>query len=389
MVSPFYLDSLIQTSYNKNQMGSFAGMKYHRLLCEGLAANNHNVLVNATVPVSRKTFKKRLWFRKFENANNVSYDYNFFINFWGLRQISIFISSFYSIFNWCLRNKDGYIIFNVLSISSALSVVFVKLLFKNKCIAVVTDIPSFLFSNVFISKFVSFYLFRFDYYIFVTEAMNSLVNKTKVPHLVIEGLVDYSSIKRNFSELESDKNLLLNKDKFNIVYIGQLTLLYGVDKLLDSFNFIDNNDFTLTLYGSGNLVDRIINLSYKDIRIRYGGIIPNSMAIGIEMSADLLINTRPSSEIYTHYSFPSKLIEYMSSGTPVLTSKLSGVSADYNDYLFFLKGNSSEDIAQSILDLYNLSYSDLNLKATKAQDFIFERCNNKLMAKRLENLIKN
>lgn len=58
-----------------------------------------------------------------------------------------------------------------------------------------------------------------------------------------------------------------------------------------------------------------------------------------EKEADLLINPRFTSGAYTEYSFPSKIIEYLESGTPIISSKLKGIPEEYFNYIFPLAGD--------------------------------------------------
>ena len=58
--------------------------------------------------------------------------------------------------------------------------------------------------------------------------------------------------------------------------------------------------------------------------------------------ATLLINPRFSNEEYTKYSFPSKNMEYMASGTPILTTKLPGMPKEYYEYIYLFEEESIE-----------------------------------------------
>ena len=55
------------------------------------------------------------------------------------------------------------------------------------------------------------------------------------------------------------------------------------------------------------------------------GCVTNDEIVRLQCEATLLVNPRPSDKEFCKYSFPSKTIEYMASGTPVLMTKLPGV----------------------------------------------------------------
>ena len=50
--------------------------------------------------------------------------------------------------------------------------------------------------------------------------------------------------------------------------------------------------------------------------------------------ADVLVNPRPNNEEYTKYSFPSKNIEYLMTGKPVVAYMLDGMPAHYKKFLY-------------------------------------------------------
>lgn len=95
------------------------------------------------------------------------------------------------------------------------------------------------------------------------------------------------------------------------------------------------------IYGTGNYIDEIIKMSKENMKIIYGGVVNNKIIIQEELDSILLINPRPLQNCsancdFTRYSFPSKNIEYMSSGTPLLATKLPGMPKKYYSYIYIL-----------------------------------------------------
>ena len=66
------------------------------------------------------------------------------------------------------------------------------------------------------------------------------------------------------------------------------------------------------------MVEKIIACSKKDNRIVFKGMVPNKIVVEDQLKATLLVNPRPSIGEFTRYSFPSKNMEYMVSGTPMV-----------------------------------------------------------------------
>ena len=86
--------------------------------------------------------------------------------------------------------------------------------------------------------------------------------------------------------------------------------------------------------------------------------------------AKLLVNFRSSNDLFTKYSFPSKLFEYMVSGTPVLTTKLQGIPPSYFQYLYISPGESIEELKFQILRIISKEESELNEFGQQAAKFI-------------------
>ena len=171
---------------------------------------------------------------------------------------------------------------------------------------------------------------------------------------------------------------------------GGLNKRYGIKELIDGFNMIENNELELRLYGDGDLVDYIKEKEKENKKIKYMGFKSNDEIIKAEKKAILLVNPRPSNEEYTKYSFPSKTIEYMLTGTPVLMTKLQGMPKEYNDYLYFIEDESSEGIKNTINKLLSkTSTNELIQKGEKAKEFIVNRKNNLVQGDRIIKLMKN
>ena len=95
-----------------------------------------------------------------------------------------------------------------------------------------------------------------------------------------------------------------------------------------------SDDIELWLFGSGDMEKDITDYCKSDQRIKYFGMVPREKVVKFEKKAKLLVNPRPTNNEFTKYSFPSKTIEYMASGTPLLTTRLPGIPSEYFDHVF-------------------------------------------------------
>lgn len=185
-----------------------------------------------------------------------------------------------------------------------------------------------------------------------------------VPHIVMQGFLD-----RALEKIPLPERIAVDP-LFNIVYAGGLHERYGAVRLLEAVAGSSNSKLRLIFFGKGDAVDRIKSVSKSDSRIVYGGVCSPEELIPVLQGADLLINPRPSDQDFIKYSFPSKLIEYMAMGVPVLTTRLAGVPEEYMDRMYAIDDESIEGIRAAILDVYNKSDLDRLNKAISARDFV-------------------
>ena len=104
----------------------------------------------------------------------------------------------------------------------------------------------------------------------------------------------------------------------------------------------------------------------------------------MEVQASLLVDPRPSNIEIVKMSFPSKIIEYMASGTPVLTTNLPCFSEEYREYQYRIDDESVDGIKIALEDVFSLSDLERNTKGKNAKQFIME---NKTMEKQCETIM--
>ena len=119
------------------------------------------------------------------------------------------------------------------------------------------------------------------------------------------------------------------------------------------------------------------------------GVRENREIVEEELKASLLVNPRPVAPEYTKYSFPSKNLEYMVSGTPVLTTQLPGMPEEYFPYVY-LMGEETEDHAAKVLEeILSLPLEERQKKGTAARAFVLEKKSNIVQSAKILAFLKN
>ena len=196
----------------------------------------------------------------------------------------------------------------------------------------------------------------------------------------MEGIVDQA--------MTSSTNLLKDKSSKNILlYSGGIYEKYGIKNLIEAFMQLKASDLRLHIYGAGPMANSMDKYMTLDSRIKYLGVVPNSVLIPKQQEATLLINPRPTVELFTNYSFPSKNMEYMASGTPVVTTLLPGMPKEYLKYVYLLKDESVNGIYEVLFELLSKSKEELHDYGARAKDFVLTNKNNFVQAQKVISLI--
>ena len=368
--------------------------KFHKLIISGLKKNGcEEINVFSSLNISHSTHKRKFWNLKNDNESGVNYHYPVCINLPIVKHLIIFFSALFFTIKWCLKHnrKKSIIICDILNRSAVVGVIMAGRLMRFQVMAVVTDLPS---SVVFpheakngsiLSKvlylWTNLYINRFTAYILLTKQMNDVINKKNRPFIVMEGLVDI--------EMKDVEHFPFTGKEKTLMYAGGIYEKYGVRMLINAFRSIQDENYKLLIFGSGDMNEDMAYLTAKDCRLIYKGIVPNTEIIEYEREVSLLVNPRPTHEDFVKYSFPSKNMEYMVSGAPVLTTKLPGMPEEYNEYVYLLEEENETAYAKKITEILSLSNEELQKKGEKAKQFVLREKNNVVQSKRILELAQS
>ena len=148
------------------------------------------------------------------------------------------------------------------------------------------------------------------------------------------------------------------------MYTGDLNEANGIPVLLRAFRLVGDPSVRLWFLGRGECECAVTGASHDDPRIAWLGFRPNEEVRNLQRIAALLINARPADHEVARYTFPSKLLEYMQSGTPVLTTRLPGIPDEYYEHVFPLE-QEAEGIAEALGRILSFLNPDCGRKAMR------------------------
>lgn len=367
-----------------------APQKYHSLMVKGLVANGCEVTCLVALPVTVRSHPREKWWkRKEEVVDGVRFVYMPFYNHPIPKLLGFKLYAFFFTLGWILRAKgEKAMICDVLN-AHAFAAMHACLLLRCKAAGIITDIPGMMGSQLNSSwirrwsiKINNENIKRLTHFIPLTEAMNDLYNvDRKKPFVVVEGLVDYRMKEMTPTPLQDGKR--------HLTYTGTLEAQYGVRTMIEAFMKLEQNDIVLDIYGKGPMAGEMDDYMKKDYRICYHGVVTIDEAVLAQRSSFLLVNPRPTTEEFTKYSFPSKNMEYMATGVPLLTAVLPGMPEEYHEHVFLFKDETAEGISRMMDEILHMPIETVRTRGQSGKRFVMEKKNNVMQGKRvLEMLMK-
>ena len=357
---------------NSKGLIQFSSNNFQKKILNGLRKYINDELIILSAPFVNsfpKGYKKiyQKQFKKEENLYFVGFN-----NLWGVRNVFRYYNLKKRV-NEIYKNKKNKL--EIIFVYSA-HTPFLKLaLYLKKCnpnikiILILPDLPEYmnltnknktlysLFKKIDIKIFYSL-VKKVDGFIFLTKYMEEVIDYKK-PNLIIEGI---STINADFNK--KIRNIEKN-NCINITYTGTLHEKFGIKKLIEAFELLPSDKFKLNICGDGDSVEYVYEKSNKNKNINYLGQINSKESIKLQENSDILINPRQNNEKFTRYSFPSKNMEYLSTGNPLIAYKLDGIPDEYNDIIFYPSDNSSKALANKIIEVSEMTNYQLEIYKKK------------------------
>lgn len=380
---------------SKNNMQEAANvLQWH--LYNGLSYNlNKRIKIFNILPIGsypqyyKKIFiKKEIFDTKFDK-NNINIG---FCNIKGLRRFFQEKNIYYEIKKWCDNNDSKKILFVYTINPTFISVISkIKDNFENiKICAIVADLPNmvslsknrsifrYIYEKKYVKKNIS-YLSLIDYYVLLTEHMANYL-KIKQPYCIIEGIstqIDYSISNNSFTT--TDKVIL---------YAGTLHKRFGIMNLLYAFEKLNDQNIKLIICGTGDCENEIKQISKKNKNVLFLGQLSRDEVINLQKKSTALINPRQNQEEFTKYSFPSKNLEYLSTGVPLIAYKLDGIPNEYDEYINYVPDNSIDSLVYTIKKVCNDPDETIKEKAFLAREFVLNEKNEIKQTKKIIDMME-
>ncbi len=313
-----------------------------------------------------------------------------FFNLPVLKQIGFFVKTYYHLKKWFKENPDepkSVILYSDYLFYATAARLACKKEKNTQCILLMTDLPTFAFvphkkslASTLVCKMDDIReknYTKFDSYIMLTKHMAEKMGVQDKPYIVVEGFSDPESYE--FEQKKSDKKVLM--------YCGALSDVYNITTLLEAFQLTEI-DAELWLFGSGTREKEVKEAAEKDSRIKFFGKVTREELLHRQKEAHVLVSIKSSDDDFTKYAFPSKILEYMTAGTAVLSTRIGGIPDEYFEYIYTIENEDVKAISAKIEEILNLPIEELEEKGKKGQVFAIEKKNCQKQTKDIIDFLK-
>ncbi len=212
-------------------------------------------------------------------------------------------------------------------------------------------------------------------------------------------VVVYNGLAEKYSKLDnieksSSKNILLSKDKINIVYVGNMGWCQDLKLILISAQQIKNegiNNIVFYLIGDGVEKEELLRIKEeKQIgNVIIAGPVEKSEAVNLIYNSSVLF-LQLKDDKTMEKTIPSKVFDYMIAGKPILF----GIQGEGKEILSNVKGNiyfdsgSVESFNEALIKIQK-NYNFFAVYAKENREIVIKDYSREKMVERLEERIQN
>lgn len=324
----------------------------------------------------------------FSHKNNGTYQ-DLYVGTLSIPGLQI-VAEFWKVFRALRRElsiskQSNIVIIYALHSPFLISAVLLRKRISCSCV-VVPDLPEFMtVSAGFLRKLgkkidryiINYCLKRLDRYVLLSPYMKEKLPIKNKPWVLVEGIYDTTANPENIQRCNERV----------VFYGGSLSGRYGILELLDAFRGLDKENYRLWICGDGDAREEVIRAAEEDGRVKYFGVVSHQQVLKMQQQATVLINPRSSVGEYTKYSFPSKTMEYLASGTPTIMCHLPAIPKEYDEHIFYITDESVAGIKRIIEEVCEKSQEELDNFGEKAANFIKTEKNAFIQAEKIVKLI--
>jgi glycosyltransferase involved in cell wall biosynthesis len=187
-----------------------------------------------------------------------------------------------------------------------------------------------------------------DAYVFPTELLNDLINKSGKPYVIIHGTY----------QVEEDRNVSFNDDKIHVVYAGTFDQRKGGVQAAASAKYL-TSDYHVHILGFGTKDDteqikNVVSESNVEGKgtVTFDGLLSGEEYIKFIQKCQIGLSPQNPDAVFNSTSFPSKVLSYMANGLRVVSIRIPSIEkSSVGGDIYFYEKQTPEEIAKTIISV--------------------------------------
>ena len=153
------------------------------------------------------------------------------------------------------------------------------------------------------------------------------------------------------------------------LFAGSMNRWAGSSQAVRAFETLPHGDVELWLCGPGENPD-VAAAAARDPRIKPLGFLDEATLSVTFQRASYYLNPRPASLADNRSNFPSKVLDYLSRGRPVVSTWTDGLAPDYRDVLVVAGSAEPAELARAMERALAMDGEERAALATRIRDFL-------------------
>lgn len=376
---------------------SIAPVNFQRNLLKGFSSYEHEIEVRSIPPVPMYPGSKILgWGRKHEEYyGGIEGIFLPVINLPVLKQITMLMSVFGCVAVWCIKNRrihNKCVLVYGQNVFVAIPQILVCRMFGIQTCNIVTDpiryvsnydgLPKWKKALIQIQWMMMDKIKRnYSSFVLLTEPMVEEYITNGKPYIILEGIGDVSIFEPSEKCKKAEPPV--------IMYAGALTEGFGIKTLIHAIPKMHNQAQFWFFGANGDCSKELAEAEKNNPLVHCWGKVSWKHLLRHMQEASLLISVKPVGEFHTRYQFPSKIMEYMASGTATASTRVEGIPEEYFNFIFPIEQDDAEGIAEALDGILSLDESERLEKGKEAYQFVAEKKNCYVQAGRLLKLLED
>jgi glycosyltransferase involved in cell wall biosynthesis len=254
------------------------------------------------------------------------------------------------------KNQDSLIVFDSLNLKLCHSAHSLSKKLGCPSAAILTDNPKNISeSPIFYQSLLLPQVKKAHGFLSLSDGLLEAFNVKNKPHFVFEGIVEESHA----------KTIPFAKGSF-LYFAGALKEKYGIKDLIGAY-FQARPDYDLVIAGHSNQDPYFAEIEENNVRVHFLGQVSKDENASFEENAALLINPRRFNETLDKESVPSKMLEFLMSGSPILSTPHTKLQEIFPDDVNWLQESGENALQKWFENHLDQKKKLMNIKPNNAK----------------------